>query len=94
MPWNPFLSKQRPNKFEYSYINQLTLAQLSSAAADLWSSIEHCEEDAELEKLLHQQLELQDLTESKVDAFCYVQEQLKIDLSAWTARLEAVSKLY
>lgn len=75
-------------------INQLTLVQLSTAASELWEAIEQCSDETELEKLLYQQFELQDWTEHKVDALAFVYDQLKTDLEAWLARLEAVTKLH
>lgn len=75
-------------------INRATLAQLSVAAAELWDSIENCPEDADLTDVYSQLLDLQNATESKVDAIAFVADQLKLDLECWEERFRRVSELH
>lgn len=75
-------------------INRATLAQLSIAAAELWSQLETCPEEADLTEVYSQLLDLQDAAESKVDAIAFVADQLKLDLETWEERLKRVTELY
>lgn len=51
-------------------INSASLAVLSITAAELWEEIDNCEDELELQELLHEQLNVQQATEAKVDAIC------------------------
>ena len=75
-------------------INRASLAQLSVSATELWEEIENCPADVDLEKLLEQQLNVQNATETKVDAIAWVADQIKIDLETWEERLKRVTALY
>jgi len=75
-------------------INRASLAQLSFAATQLWEAIDSCNSEIELAQLLEQQLDVQNATEAKVDAIAYVADQLKADLAAWEARLDAIIALH
>jgi hypothetical protein len=75
-------------------INHATLAVLSITSAQLWEEIDNCEGELELQQLLHDQLNVQQATEAKVDAIAYVADQLKLDLETWEARLEKIVELH
>jgi Siphovirus Gp157 len=75
-------------------INRASLAQLSVAAAELWEVIDNCESEIELTELLERQLDVQNATESKVDAIAYVADQLQVDLKTWEARLASIVALH
>jgi len=68
-------------------INRASLAVLSITSAQLWSAIDNCEGELELQQLLHDQLNVQQATEAKVDAIAYVADQLKCDLKKILSRL-------
>jgi hypothetical protein len=75
-------------------INHATLAVLSITAAQLWEEIDNCEDELELQELLHEQLNVQQATEAKVDAIAYITDHLKLDLETWEARLEKIVELH
>ena len=75
-------------------INHASLAVLSITAAQLWEEIDNCEDELELQELLHEQLNVQQATEAKVDAIAYITDQLKLDLETWEARLEKIVELH
>ena len=83
-----------PTDMTTTDINRASLAQLSVSATELWDEIENCPADIDLEKLLEQQLNVQNATETKVDAIAWVADQMKLDLETWEERLKRVTALY